>query len=125
MMVSRLMTEPVIRIDENSTCQEATEMMGKQRIGSLLVTRRGEDIGIITERDIISKVIAEKGNLEIVKVKDVMSTPLILVNMKTTGEDALRIMAKNGVRRLPIMDKEKIVGIFTTSDITKLAILDS
>lgn len=115
------MTQPVLRIDEDSTVQEAAELMGKERIGTLLVTKQGVDVGIITERDILSKVIAKKGDLEETIVKDVMSTPLITVDKDTTGEDALRTMVENRVRRLPITDKEEIVGIFTTSDVTKLA----
>jgi CBS domain-containing protein len=95
--------------------------MGKERVGSLLVTRRGEDVGIITERDIISKVLAQKRPLQTVHVKEIMSTPLVTADVNTTGEDALRIMVTKGVRRLPITDHEKIVGIFTTSDVTKLA----
>lgn len=120
MMVYKLMTQPIFRIDENSTAQQAAEKMGIEHIGSLLVTRNGEDVGIITERDIMSKVIVKKGDLEDIKVKDIMSSPLVTVDQNTTGEDALRKMVKNGVRRLLITDKEEIVGIFTTSDITKL-----
>ena len=120
MMISKLMTQPVIRIDEDSTIQEAVEIMGKENFGTLLVTRHGKDVGIITAGDIISKVIAKKEDLETIKVKEIMSSPLVTVDKKTTGEDALRTMVKNDVRRLLITDNEKIVGIFTTSDVTKL-----
>jgi len=114
------MTQPVIRIDEDSTIQEAVEIMGKKNFGTLLVTGHGKDVGIITAGDIISEVVAKKKDLETIKVKEIMSSPLVTVDKKTTGEDALRMMVKNDVRRLLITDNEKIVGIFTTSDITKL-----
>ena len=120
MMISKLMTKPVMRIDEDSTIQEAVEIMGKENFGTLLVTRHGKDVGIITAGDIISKVVAKKGDLETIKVKEIMSSPLVTSDKKTTGEDALRTMVKKDVGRLLITDNEEIVGIFTTSDVTKL-----
>ena len=120
MAISKLMTRPVMRIDEDSTIQEAVEIMGKEHFGTLLVTRRGIDVGILTAGDIISKVIAKKDDSETIKVKEIMSTPLVTADKKITGEDALRMMVKKDVRRLLITDNEEIVGIFTTSDITKL-----
>jgi predicted transcriptional regulator len=96
-------------------------MMGKAHVGSLLVTRKEENVGIITERDILSRIIAVKGDLERIKVKDVMSMPLVTVDKDMDAEDAIRKMNRNKVRRLFITDKGKIVGVFTTSDITKLA----
>jgi len=122
MKVSVLMAEPVIAIDENSSAQEAAETMGKEHIGSLLVTRRGTNVGIVTERDIMSNVIAVKGNLEEVKVKAIMSTPLVTIDKDADAEDAIKTMVKRKVRRLLVTDKGKIVGIFTTSDVTKLAL---
>ena len=113
------MTQPVFRIDENSTVLEATEKMGNKHIGSLVITKYGDDVGILTKRDIINQIITE-GNLALTKVKDIMSTPIITIDKSTTGEDALRTMVKHGIRRLLITDKELIVGIFTTSDVTKL-----
>ena len=120
MKISTLMTQPVLRIDEESTVQQAAEVMGREHVGALLVTRRGEDIGIITERDIISKIIATKGNLDETQVKTVMSKPLVTVDRDTIGEDAIRTMIENAVRRLPVTDDGRIVGMFTTSDVTKL-----
>ena len=120
MSISELMTHPVMRIDEDSTIQEAVEIMGKESFGTLLVTREGKNVGIITAGDIISKIVAKKKDLETIKVKEIMSSPLVTIDKKLTGEDALRTMVNNDVRRLLITDNEEIVGIFTTSDITKL-----
>jgi len=120
MSISELMTQPVMQIDEDSTIQEAVEIMGKESFGTLLVTREGKAVGIITAGDIISKIVAKKKELETITVKEIMSSPLVTIDKKMTGEDALRTMVKNDVRRLLITDNEEIVGIFTTSDITKL-----
>jgi CBS domain-containing protein len=124
MKISALMTQPVLRIDEDSTAQQAAEMMGREHVGSLIVTRRGEDVGIITERDIISKIIAIQGDLKETRVKGVMSEPLITVSKNTIGEDTVRTMVENDVRRLPVTDNGRIIGIFTTSDLTKLATMN-
>jgi predicted transcriptional regulator len=121
MKVSTLMTQPVLEIDENLTAQESAEMMGKAHVGALLVKRKEENVGIITERDIMSKIIAVKGDLEKTTAKEIMSTPVVTVDKDIDAEDALKTMAKSKVRRLLITDKGKIVGIFTTSDVIKLA----
>ncbi len=121
MKVSVLMTQPVLEIDENVTAQESAEMMGKAHVGALLVKRKNENIGIVTERDIMSKVIAVRGNLEKTRAREIMSTPVVTVDKEMDAEDALKTMAKSKVRRLLITEKGKIVGIFTTSDVIKLA----
>jgi CBS domain-containing protein len=122
MKVSTLMEKPVISIEESALVQTAAETMGKKRIGSLIVTKGQAIVGIITERDIMSKVIAEKRDLENVKVKEVMSTPIVTVSKDMEGETVLKIMAEKGVRKVLVTEKTDIVGIFSTSDITKLAI---
>ena len=86
MRISTLMETTVLRIDEYTTVLTAAELMGKNRVGSLLVTQGTGDVGIITERDVMSKVIAEKRSLAKAKVKDVMSKPLITVDKNTEGE---------------------------------------
>ena len=122
MRISNLMEKPVLRIVEDSTVQTAAEIMGKKHIGSLLVTKGKEDIGVITERDILSKVIAEKRRLDEVKVKEVMSQPVITYEQNVQGEAIIKAMHEKGIRRVFITDDDgKIVGIFSTSDITKLA----
>lgn len=121
MRISTLMEKTILRIDVDSTVQRAAEMMGNKHVGSLLVTRGKEDVGIITERDIMSKIIAEKRDLEKVKVKEVMSKPLIAVDKDTDGEEVIKLMAEKEVRRVLVTDEDEIVGIFSTSDVTKLA----
>ena len=121
MRVYTLMEKPVLKIDEDAPVQQAAEIMGKKRVGSLLVTRRNENIGVITERDIMSKLIAEKYSLDAVAVKDVMSRPLITVDKDTDGETVIKLMDEKRVRRVFVTDNDDIIGIFSTSDITKLA----
>ena len=120
MIMTKLMTKPVVRIDEDSTVQEAVVIMSTESFGTLLVTRHGKDVGVITAGDILSKVLAQKHALDTVQVKEIMSTPLVTADKQITGENALKMMVHNNVGRLLITDNEEIVGIFTTSDVTKL-----
>ncbi|MEM2319426.1 MAG: CBS domain-containing protein, partial [Candidatus Bathyarchaeia archaeon] len=77
--VEDVMVREVITIDENSTVREAAEIMNKFEIGCLIAVRRGKAVGIITERDMLKRVVAEARDVNETKVKDVMSTPLIFV----------------------------------------------
>jgi predicted transcriptional regulator len=122
--VSKIMTQSVFRISEDSTAQKAAEKMGEKHIGSLIVTRNGMDVGIVTERDILSKCIAKKKSLEKIRVKEISSKPIIKIDKNKTGEDALEKMANNNVRRLLVTDNNEIAGIFTTSDVTRLVSID-
>lgn len=118
------MTHPVLRIEKDSTAQEAAEVMHKKRVGSLLVGQRENEVGIITVRDIMSKIVSQRNDLEEIKVRDIMSKPLITADSKISGQDALRKMVENDVRRLPVTEEGKIIGIFTPSDITKLVAIN-
>jgi len=120
MKVSVLMTQPVLRIDEDSTIQKAMGIMSKERVGALLVTREGKDVGIVTEKDIISKIVARKDDWAEAGVKDFMSIAIVTADKDMDVEDAVKIMVENGVRRVLVTDKREIVGIFSIGDVTKL-----
>ena len=96
--ISKLMTYPVLKIDEQGTIREAIAFMSEKQVGSLLVTRHGAEVGILTEKDILSKVIAQNQDTNQIKAGDVMSSPLITVEKDTTGENALRTMVEYRVR---------------------------
>jgi CBS domain-containing protein len=80
MKISILMEKPVLRITEDASALEAAVMMGNNHVGSLLATRDDANIGIITERDIMSKVIANKRNLETVPIKEILSQPIVMID---------------------------------------------
>ncbi|NWG09814.1 MAG: CBS domain-containing protein [Nitrososphaerales archaeon] len=112
------MIKKVQTIDEGESVEEACGVMGEKRVGSLIVTRQGNPIGIFTERDLLSKIINKKLKLENIKVKDYMSTPLTVIGPDFDLKEAARIMAKLKIRRLPIMKDEKLIGIITSADLT-------
>ncbi len=118
--VSEIMTEaPVDTIEQGLNIQQAANIMKERKRGSLVVIDKKKAIGIITERDIIRRAVADGKDISTTKVKDIMSTPLISVGPDATVEVAAKVMYENGIRRLPIIDDERLVGIVTATDFVK------
>lgn len=115
------MTKNVIVIEFGKTIVDAAKAMKKGNIGSIVVTKEGIAKGIITERDIVHKVIAANKSSEKMKVESVMSTPLRVVTPDTTLEDAAKAMRKNRIKRLPVVNKKnELVGIISEGDISRI-----
>jgi CBS domain-containing protein len=87
-------------------------------VGSVLVGKGDVPIGIVTERDIL-KLVAKGLDPKNVKLREIMNTPLITIPSDATIEEASEIMTKRMIRRLPVVEEDKIVGIITTRDITR------
>jgi CBS domain-containing protein len=92
--------------------------MVKRNIGSLVVVEAGNPVGIITERD-ISRCVAKGSKALRIQVKNLMSSPLITVTRSATIQDAVRVMLKHGIRRLPVVEKGKMVGIISDRDVLR------
>lgn len=120
MIVEDIMKKDVVKIDPEAKISEAAKIMSEVMIGCIVVIKDGDLAGIVTERDIISDVVAEEKSPSEVKVKDVMSFPVITGDPKITIEEAVEIMTKNVIRRLPIMDDGQLVGIITSQDISNI-----
>lgn len=110
------MKKNVITIDAEKTIEEACKIMGEKHIGSLIVTINDEPRGIFTERDLVSKVISKNIDIKKAKVKEYMSSPLIFVKPDIHIKEAAKIMVEMHIRRLPVIENDKLVGIFTSSD---------
>jgi CBS domain-containing protein len=117
--VKDIMIKEVITIDEGESVAKACEIMGERHIGSLIVTSQGTPIGIFTERDLLSKIIPKRFKLDEIKVKDHMSTPLTVISPEFDLKEAARIMSQLKIRRLPVIEGEKLVGILTSADIIR------
>ncbi len=116
--VKDYMTKPVKTIKGTATMAEAAKLMRKNRIGCLVVVDRDKPVGIITERDIAYKVVAEEKSLD-TKVKDAMTKDLKTIDGEKTLREAAKLMASHLVRRLPVVEKGKLVGIITIDDIMR------
>ncbi|MCW3979538.1 MAG: CBS domain-containing protein [Candidatus Bathyarchaeota archaeon] len=115
-LVRDIMATPVVTISPEATMNKAARIMGERRVGSLIVKRDGDPVGIVTERDLLSNVIAVGRRPEKVKVEAVMSSPLITIGPTATIKEAAQTMIrKKG--RLAVFDEGELVGIITASDL--------
>jgi CBS domain-containing protein len=117
--VEDVMIREVITIDEESTVREAAEVMNKFEIGCLIAVRKGKAVGIITERDLLKRIVAEARDVNKTKVKDVMSSPLVVVEPKMELEEAVKLMFQMKIKKLPVVDGKRLVGLVTLTDIAR------
>lgn len=118
MKVKDIMTKNVKTISPDATMEEAAQEMRKNKIGCLVVVEGEKPIGIITERDLAYKIIAQGKSLE-TKVKEVMSSDLKTIDKDANIKQAAKLMASHVIRRLPVVEKGKLIGIVTIDDIMR------
>ncbi|MBS7643332.1 CBS domain-containing protein [Candidatus Bathyarchaeota archaeon] len=117
--VYEVMTHNPLTVSLNDNLEKVVQMMNRFRVGSIIVVDEGRPLGIVTERDILVRVVA-KGKLAIETwVKDVMSKPIITIPENAYVEAAAKKMVKEGVKRLAVTRNGLLVGIITSTDIVK------
>jgi CBS domain-containing protein len=116
--VSRYMTKQVAISSPYEKVIDVAKRMGKERIGSVIVKKEGRPWGIFTERDLLTKVMYLKGNLE-KDVEEYTSTPLIGIKPDYSVHKAAKFMSEKHVRRLPVFDEERLAGIVTARDLVE------
>ncbi len=117
--VEEVMTKDVVTVEGDKTVLEAAKLMSLNKFSSLVVTNEGKTVGIITERDLVRKVLAEDRDPNKLLIYQIMSTELVTTTSETSIESAATIMTEQKVRRLPVVKDEKLVGIVTASDIAR------
>ncbi len=121
--VKEIMTREVCTIGKDDNLLNASKRMIEFGVGSIVIIEDGKPIGIVTEKDILYKVVARNLLPSDVKVKDIMSSPLITVDPNTSIREASDIMKKRGIRRLPVVNSNgDLIGIVTDNDILSVAI---
>lgn len=118
--VNQIMSKNLLLVNKTTSLQETAQKMRKLNVGCAIITDNRNPIGIITERDFVTKIVSE-GRPLFTEVFEVMSSPLITINYEETVWEASQIMKEKTIHKLPVTEKEKIVGIVTTSDIIKIA----
>ena len=111
------MTQNPRSIKASAPVVEAARLMREEHIGSLPITDDEQLVGMITDRDITTRVVAEAADLEMTSVEDVYSRDLISVEPDKDLDEALKLMARHQVRRLPVVEKGRLVGIVAQADI--------
>jgi CBS domain-containing protein len=113
-------TNPVI-VESIMTVLDAARLMKRKKIGNVIIVEEKQPVGILTESDILKKVVAEDKNAREVFVKDVMSTPIIVIDPYNALEEAMKTMGRCNIRRLPVVEKGKLIGIITQKDISRIS----
>jgi predicted transcriptional regulator len=108
-------------IGVEATVAKAAEKMCRDEVGSCIVLQNNLPKGIVTEEDINCKVVAKDKKPSEVRVSEIMSTPLITIDVDKTVGDATHMMVKNKVRRLPVVEGDKVVGLVSVRDILSVS----
>ncbi|MGQ9565971.1 MAG: CBS domain-containing protein [Candidatus Bathyarchaeales archaeon] len=124
MNVEELMVRDVIAVHPEVLVEDAVRIMNANEIGCLIVVNDGRPIGIITERDLLKRVLETGRAPNVVKVSEIMSKPIIYGDPKMELEDAARLMFRKKVKKLPVMKDGKLVGLITLTDVAKTTHMD-
>jgi CBS domain-containing protein len=123
-LVRDIMKKNVISIDSSMTVNDAAKMMDDASIGAIVVLENGIAVGIITERDLVRRIVAKEKPLS-TNVKVAMSSPLIVINPDDTVWDLAQLMKTRRIHRVPAVKDNRLVGMVTTSDVVRLCSVGS
>ncbi len=113
------MVKNVITITKEKTAYDAAALMKDNDIGSLIVVEKDYPVGIVTERDLCIKVVAKKLNPENVQVKSIMTKTIITAFEDDDFDEVNKRMLDNKIKKIPVLRDDKLVGIFTDTDLRK------
>ena len=119
MKVREIMSSKVISIEPQSSVKDAALLMNKNNIGAVPVVENGSIKGMLTDRDIVLRCVAEGRDATTVKVKEICSGGAVSVKPEQSVKDAMHIMSAEQVRRLPVIDDGKLVGMLSFADIAR------
>jgi CBS domain-containing protein len=118
--VRDIVKSPVITVDGETSVSEAARLMSEKNISGIIVTVNGAPKGLLTERDIVRRVVAKNVDPAKTRVKDVMSSPLITIDVDSSLLEAVDLMNRKKVRRVVVTKGDSVVGIFTVRDVVAL-----
>ena len=122
--VNDVMSKNMLTVDKSTSLQEAAQKMSELNIGCVIVTDKNKPVGIVTERDFVTRV-ASEGRPLFTEIIEVMSSPLITISPEETIWEASEMMKEKSIHKLPVKGNEQIVGIITTTDIVKISSVGS
>jgi CBS domain-containing protein len=118
--VIEIMSKKPVTVSPDATVKEAAELMRRRDVGSLLVVSSGKPIGIVTEKDLVTKVVAADLRPSEVRVRDFMTFPVVTVSPYQEVLEAAKTMADLKIRRLAVVEDDQLVGLLTENDILKV-----
>ena len=115
--VQNIMVSNVITVETNTLVIDAVKIMNQHGIGCLVVMKNGSPAGIVTERDLLKRVLAESKNPKKIRVQEVMSRPLIIGKPDMEIEEVFKLMFERKIKKLPIVEDGKLLGLVTFTDL--------
>jgi CBS domain-containing protein len=122
--IKDLMAKDVKSLEAYASVYQAVKLMNENKIGCLVVLRNGEAVGILTERDLLERVLEKCKNPKDTYVFEVMTSHIITGNPEMEIPEAARVMFENKVKKLPLVEGNKLVGIVTLTDIAHATSVD-
>lgn len=119
MKVRDVMTNRVISIGSSSTVKDAAVLMNRNNIGAVPVVDSGSVKGMLTDRDIVLRCVAENKDASTLKVSDICSQGAISVRPDQSVTEAMDLMSSDQIRRLPVVENDKIVGMLSFADVAR------
>jgi CBS domain-containing protein len=118
LLVKDVMSSPVVTLEEDTTSNKAANLMDENNVGCVIVTNKeGKPLGIITERDLVIRVLAKNLKPDTIKAKEIMTSPLVTIEPEATITEAARRMSRLDLRRLGVLYKGDLLGLVSSKDI--------
>jgi CBS domain-containing protein len=118
--IKEVMTRDVRACEPNATVAEAAKVMAQEDVGPIPIVEDGRLVGIVTDRDIVVRVVAEGRDPKTTTVNEIASTELVTVSPEDNLDEALKLLAERQIRRLPVVEGDRLVGIVAQADIARL-----
>lgn len=110
----------IYSLSPSMTAEEAARYLAERNVGATVVLEGGQLAGLLSERDILTKVVAMGRDPRTTPIADIMSQNLVMVNADQTCEDCLALMKRNGVRHLPVVDNDRLLGLVSLRDLLQV-----
>jgi CBS domain-containing protein len=118
MVVKDVMSSPVVTLDEDETSNKVATLMDENDLGCVIISNKArKPVGIITERDLVVRVLAKNLMPDAIKAKEIMTSPLVTITPEATISEAARRMSRLDIRRLGVVYKGNLVGVISSRDI--------
>jgi CBS domain-containing protein len=118
-LVRDIMSKNVKTVRTDDSVHDAVVKMNKFDVGSVIVTNNNRSVGIITSKNILVRIVEPRLDAGVVHAKDIMSSPLITIEASAPVEEAAKLMAQRHIKKLAVMEGDKVIGVVSSSDIVR------
>jgi CBS domain-containing protein len=118
-LVRDIMAKNVKTVRTDDSVHDAVVKMNKFDVGSVIVTSNNRPVGIITSKNVLVRIVEPRLDAGVVRAKDIMSSPLIIIDASAPIEEAAKLMAQRHIKKLAVVEGDKVVGVLSTSDIVR------